>query len=56
MLDNLFNSILLVSFVVLSAVAAVTIPADQAAPAVQTIAQLERVIVVGQSIKAADKA
>lgn len=56
MLDNLFNSILLISFVVLSAVAALTIPADQLVPASQSIAQLERVIVVGHSIKAADKA
>jgi len=56
MLDNLFNSILVVSFLVLSAVGAVNSPADRVVPASQTVVQLERVVVVGNSVKAEGEA
>lgn len=56
MLDNLFNSILVVSFLVISAVGAVSSPVDHAASASETLVQLERVIVVGHSVKATNKA
>lgn len=53
MLDNLFNSVLVLSFLAISAVGSLTGPVEtDELAATQTVAQLERVVVTGRSLKA----
>nr|WP_316644212.1 hypothetical protein [uncultured Roseateles sp.] len=57
MLDNLFNSVLVLSFVAISAVGSLTSPAEtDELAATQTVAQLERVVITGRSLKSAKPA
>ena len=53
MLDNLFNSIVVLSFLAFSAFGALHEPANRFESSSLTVTQLERVIVIGQSLKSA---
>jgi len=52
MLDDLFNGILVFSFLAISAFAVLNNLAERVEPTAQTIAQLERVLVTSPSVEA----
>lgn len=57
MLDNLFNGVLVLSFLAASAITSLSSPAEtDELAATQTVAQLERVVITGQRLKAPNPA
>lgn len=55
MLDDLFNGILVLAFLALGIFGVLSGQPDSSEPALQTVTQLERVIITGPGIKAESK-